>query len=82
MSKIDVSVVWGPTVLGRERLGNGCWAYAIAAPFDMPQKIPDLIGMRVSFDGRQFEVRGSIPKMPPAPIATGELMVLLVLALE
>jgi hypothetical protein len=81
MSKIDVSVLWGPTVLGREKLGNRHWAYVVEAPFDMPAHVPDLIGMRVRLDHNEFEIRGSVSKMPPAHIVAGELIELLVVAL-
>jgi hypothetical protein len=36
--------------------------------------------MRVCLDGSEFEVRGIVPKMPPAHIVAGELMELLVVA--
>ena len=81
MSKIDVSVLWGPRVLGKEKLGNRRWAYVIEAPFDMPAYVPDLIGMRVCLDRNEFEIRGSVSKMPPRHIVAGELIEILVVAL-
>jgi hypothetical protein len=81
MNKIDFSVPWAPRVLGREKLGNGRWGYAIEAPFDMPAHGPGLMGMRVCLDNGEFEIRGLVAKMPPTPIVAGELIELLVVAL-
>ena len=78
MSKIE-PILWGPKILGRERLNERCWSYAVEAPFDMPADIPDLVGIRASFGGELVEIRGIVPKMPPAPIAEGELIELLVI---
>jgi hypothetical protein len=78
MSKIDTAVVWGPKVLGRGRLDQRRWAYLVEAPFDMHSDIPDLIGMKVCLDGSEFEIRGTLPRLPVVPITKGELMELLV----
>ena len=79
MSKIDASVLWGPKVVGKDRLDEHRWAYLLEAPFDMPSELP-LIGVRASLDGREFEVRGFVPRMPPRPIKERELIELLVAA--
>ena len=80
MSKIDTSVLWGPTVLGREKLDERRWAVAVEAPFDMAATIPDLIGMKVSLDGGEYEIRGILPKIPHDPIRQGEVIEMLVLS--
>ena len=80
MGKIDTSVLWGPKVLGRNRLDEHRWAYGVEAPFDMPSTIPDLIGARVRLDGREFEIRGTVANAPAAPIREGCLIELLVRA--
>jgi hypothetical protein len=79
MSKMDV-VLWGPKVLGRDKLDGRRWAYAIEAPFDMPANIPDLVGMKVQLEGGEFSIGGIVPKMPPGPIRRGETIELLVVA--
>ncbi len=79
MSKVDASVLWGPEVIGRDKLDELRWLYAVEAPFDMPADMPDLIGMKVSLDSREFEIRGTVPRMPPTRIKQGELIELLVL---
>jgi hypothetical protein len=82
MSKMDASVLWGPNVVGRASLGERRWIYAVEAPFDMPRDIPDLIGMRVHLNGGEFEIRGIVPKMPAARIVKGEIIELLVRAIQ
>lgn len=81
MSKIETRVAWGPDVVGRIRLDERRWAYGVRAPFDMPAHIPDLMGTKVSLDGKPFEIRGIVPKAPFTPIKKGELMELLVVVL-
>ena len=81
MSKIDLSVLWGPTVLGRNKLDERRWAYGVEAPFDLRGDIPELIGTRVQLDGRVFEIRGIVSAASTAPIKTGQVIELLVLAL-
>jgi hypothetical protein len=51
MNKVDLSAVWAPTVLGKDRIDQRRWAYAVAAPFDMPADMPGLVGMKVQLDG-------------------------------
>jgi hypothetical protein len=70
--------LWRPTVVGREKLGPRHWAVLVEAPFDMPAHAPCLVGRRVCLDGHEFEVRGSVTRMPTSHIAAGELMELLV----
>ena len=81
MSKIDASVLWGPKVLGRDKLDDRRWTYALEAPFDMPCEPTDLIGMKACLDGKEYQIRGFVPRMPPRPIKEGESIELLVLAL-
>ena len=78
MSKIDAAVFWGPKVLGRDKLDERRWAYAVEAPFDMPHDATDLIGIKAYFDGHEVEVRGFVARMPPRPIRKGEPIELLV----
>jgi hypothetical protein len=77
MSKIDASILWAPKVVAKDKLDEHRWAYLVEAPFDMPAEIP-LIGMRVSLDGRELEIRGFVARMPAPPIKEGELIELLV----
>jgi hypothetical protein len=72
MSKIDTSVVWGPTLLGRR-------AFAVGAPFDMqPAEIELLIGMVVSVGGATWIIRGLVRNIPQQQIRTGDPIELLV----
>ena len=82
MRKIDVSAVWEPKVLCRERLDERRWILSVEAPFDMPPDAADLIGQTVSLDGLPFEIRGIVPRMPPAPIKKREIIELLVRTLK
>lgn len=82
MSKIDTSLLWGPNVLGRNRLDERRWAYAVEAPFDIASEPVDLIGMKALLDGREFEIRGFVPQIPPRAIKQGEPIELLVRALN
>ena len=59
MSKIDASVLWGPKVVGKDRLDEHRWAYVVEATFDMPAELP-LIGVKASLDGHEFEIRGFV----------------------
>jgi hypothetical protein len=77
MSKVDSTVLWGPTVIGKDQLDEQRWAYLVEAPFDMAAELP-LIGIKASLDGQEFEVRGFVPRMPATPIRQGELIELLV----
>lgn len=80
MNKIETAIIWGPKVLGKDRLDKRRWAYVVEAPFDMPWDIPELIGMKVHLDGSAFEIRGVLPKIPYAPIIKGQVIELLVAA--
>jgi hypothetical protein len=80
MNKVDLSAVWAPTVLGKDRIDGRRWAYAVAAPLDMPADLPGLIGTKVQLDGSIFEIRGLVPRMPPLPVKQGEAIELLVRA--
>jgi len=77
MTKIDTSVLWGPTVAGKDRLDERRWSYVVEAPFDMLGE-GELIGMKVSLDGQEFQIRGFVPRMPASSIKEGELIELLV----
>ena len=44
----------------------------------MPADAPDLVGSPIALDGRLFDVRGLVSKLPAAQIAAGELIELLV----
>ena len=79
MSRMNGSVPWTPKILGRERLDERRWIYAVWAPFEMTSDVPDLIGVIVSVDGCEFEVRGTIPKIPRRLVGKGEVIELLVL---
>jgi hypothetical protein len=78
MDKVEAHIRWTPDVLGRSRLDKHRWAYLIDAPFDTPADIPDLIGAAVQLDGRPFEIRGTLPRVPRSPVKKGELLGLLV----
>ena len=78
MSKLHVSEPWTPRILGRERLDERRWVYAVWAPFEMASDVPDLIGVTMAVDGREFEVRGTIPKIPRRLVGKGEVIELLV----
>lgn len=80
MSKIDRAVVWGPDVLGGSPLDERRWAFCVKAPFDMPADIPDLIGMKVHLNGREFEIGGIVAPAPACDIKQGDLIELLVRA--
>jgi hypothetical protein len=81
LSKIDKNVVWGPEVVGRMKLDERRWAVAVHAPFEMPVDIPDLMGSKVTLDGKLFEIRGIVPNVALSTIAEGQLIELLVVAL-
>ncbi len=81
MSKIDTSVLWGPTLLGRQKLEARRWAFAVGAPFDMqPAQTESLIGMAVSVDGSTWMIRGVVHNIPQQQIRTGDPIEILVVA--
>ena len=81
MSKIETSVTWGPTVLGREKLDVRRRAYVVAAPFDMQaDQLAMLTGMTVSLEGGQYQIGGVVPNIPNRPVLAGEPIELLVVA--
>ena len=81
MSKIDTGIVWGPTLLGRQKLDARRWAFAVGAPFDMhPADIGRLIGMAVSFEGVTWIIRGLVSNIPQQQIRTGDPIEILVVA--
>ena len=67
-------VVWEPKPHAKDRLDDRRWAYLVDAPFDMPAHIPDLVGACVALDGRIFEVRGALPRIPQTQIRKGDLL--------
>ena len=79
MSKIDTSVLWGPSAVGKDRLDEHRWAYLVEAPFALPTEAP-LIRVKASLDGQEFEIRRFVPRIPPGPIKKCELIELLVAA--
>jgi len=80
MNKTDTLASWAPKILGRERLDERRWIIVVEAPFDMPADIPDLIGKRTKVADADFDIHGSVPKMPTSPIMRGEPIALLVSA--
>ena len=82
MNRVDVSIAWGPDVVGRMKLDQRRWSYGVRAPFDMAADIPELSGTKVLLDGRLFEIRGIVPSAPPSVIRDGDLIELLVVALQ
>jgi hypothetical protein len=78
MNEIYPSTVWAPEVLGKDRIDQCRWAYAVHAPFDMSADMPELVGAKVQLDGAIFDVRGFVPRMPSSPILQGEAIELLV----
>jgi len=74
-------VIWQPRVLGRMRLDERRFMYAVRAPFDMPSDIPNLIASTVVLDGAPFEIHGITPNLPTKAITKDEVIALLVLAL-
>ena len=81
MTKIDTAIVWGPTLLGRQRLDARRWAFAVEAPFDMHlADIGNLIGRAVSVEGATCIIRGLIPNVPQQQIRTGDPIEILVVA--
>ena len=66
MSKIDAAIVWGPTLLGRQK-------------FDMhPADTGRLIGMEVSVEGATWIIRGLIPNIPQQQIRSDDPIEILV----
>jgi hypothetical protein len=81
MNKVETFIEeWRPNVLARGQLDKDRWAYLIEAPFDTPGHIPDLLGLNVHLDGRRFEIRGSLPRVPESSVKKGEYLGLLVIA--
>ena len=81
MTKIDTAILWGPTLLGRQKLDARRWAFAVEAPFDMhPADIGNLIGMAVSVDHATWIIRGLVPNIPQQHIRTGDPIEILVVA--
>ena len=78
MSRFAVALHWEPEVIGRLKLDERRWSYAVKAPFDMASDIPELIGTRVILDKTVFEICGIVPKIPYAHVKAGELIELLV----
>jgi hypothetical protein len=66
------SAPWAPKILSRGKLDHQRWVYAVEAPFDMPASMSNVIGMRAAIDGRQYEIRGVVPKLPSRGISAGE----------
>ena len=82
LNRVDVPIAWGPHVVGRMKLDERRWSYGVRAPFDMAADIPELSGTKVRLDGRLFEIRGIVPSAPPLAIREGDLIELLVVALQ
>jgi hypothetical protein len=78
VDRMDAVATWVPRILGKDRLDERRWVLAVEAPFDMPSDIPDLIGIRVQLVDHKYDVRGTIPRMPPFPVKKGEALALLV----
>lgn len=75
----EAASLWAPEVIGRGRLDEHRWAYAIHAPFDTDAGLTGLLGTRVMLDGSAWEIRGSIPAMPPSSIQKGQVVEVLVM---
>ena len=69
---MPASAPWAPKILSRGKLDHRRWVYEVEAPFDMPASMGNVIGMRAAIDGRQYEIRGVVPKLPPRGISAGE----------
>ena len=78
MSRVAVALHWEPDVIGRLKLDERRWTYAVEAPFDTACDIPELIGTRVILDKTVFEICGIVPNIPYAPVKAAELIELLV----
>ena len=81
MSKVETSIVWGPEIVGRMKLGERRWAVGVQAPFDMPAEALDLMGTKVMLDAELFEIRGIVPNVPLSTIKQGQLIEILVVAI-
>lgn len=82
MSKVETSIVWGPEIVGRMKLGERRWAVGVQAPFDMPAEALDLMGTKVMLDAELFEIRGIVPNVPLSTIIKqGQLIEILVVAI-
>ena len=82
MSVMQASAPWAPKILSRGKLDHRRWVYAVEAPFDMPASMGDVIGLRASIDGRQYEIRGVIPKLPPCGVSAGEAIEVLAVSVQ
>jgi hypothetical protein len=80
LSKVDVSSIWSPEVVGRMKLDGRRWAIGVHAPFDMPVEAPGMMNTKLMLDGSLFEVRGIVPPVPVSTITQGQLVELLVVA--
>ena len=69
---------WTPKVVGRQKLDQHCWILAIEAPCETACNVPNLIGQEAYVEGSAFEIRGTIPNMPPKPVMKGEIIALIV----
>ena len=78
MSRVAVALHWEPQVIGRLKLDERRWTYAVEAPFDMAWDIPDLKGTTVILDKTVFEICGIVPNIPYAQVKAGDLIELLV----
>ena len=76
----NASVLLEPVVLGRDKLDERRWAYALRSPFDLTADPTDLIGLKAHLSGMECEIRGYVPRMPPRRITAGEPIELLVVA--
>jgi hypothetical protein len=78
MRRDAVSHFWEPNVIGREKLDERRWAYAIEAPFEMAWDAPDLMGTAALLDDTLFDICGIVPNITYSPVKAGEMIELLV----
>jgi len=76
----NASVLLEPVVLGRDKLDERRWAYALRSPFVLTADPTDLSGLKAHLSGMECEIRGYVPRMPPRRITAGEPIELLVVA--
>jgi hypothetical protein len=81
VSKVDVSSIWSPEVVGRMKLDERRLAVGVYAPVDMPGDAPGLMNSKLMLDGRVFEIRGIVPNVAHSSIKQGQLIELLVVAI-
>ena len=79
MNQMGAFLPWVPTALAKGQLDDRRWAYLIEAPYDMPAHLPDLIGTCVDLEGRTYEIRGTLPRIPEGAVRKGELLGILVM---